>query len=114
LSAEMDRLEEVLVALDPRRVEMIEELLPAGVRFEGSRFAILVGASAWMAAALSAAPSGALAVVDRWSRRTEPLDSVEPPALAIDQMGRRLHPLDPDPDPVGFAGQLSSVTWSLG
>jgi Putative S-adenosyl-L-methionine-dependent methyltransferase len=111
LGAEGERLEEVLVPLDPRRVEMIGELLPPGLRSEGARFAVLVGASAWMASALSAAGSGALTVVDRWTRRTERLDAVEPPALALDQLGRRSEPLDPDP--VDVDGSLSFVTWSL-
>jgi hypothetical protein len=104
-------LSEVLVPLEPRRMDAIGELV-AGEPPEGARFALLVGADAWMASALGSAASGSLVVVDRWTNRTEPLHDADPPALSLDQLRRHREPLDPEPVPV--CGSLASVSWRVG
>jgi hypothetical protein len=102
----------VLVPLEPGRIRAVEELAGAHRLPDGARLALLVGATAWMSSSLLCAPSGALVVVDRWTGRTEQLDAREPPALALDQLGRHSDPLDEEP--VTVDGGLSAVVWSLG
>jgi hypothetical protein len=107
-----ETLVEVLVPLEPRRVELVRELLRGRHLEDGLRFALLVGAVAWMSEGLGAAPSGGLAVVDRWTTRTDPLADDGPPALCLDQMARHRDPIDFQPEVA--SGDLSVVSWRLG
>jgi hypothetical protein len=104
-------LSEVLVPLERGRMDTVGDLV-GGQPPEGARFALLVGADAWMASALRSAASGSLVVVDRWTSRTEPLQGTEPPALSLDQLRRHREPLDPEPVPV--CRTLAAVTWRVG
>ncbi|MBV9659973.1 MAG: hypothetical protein JO337_02330 [Acidimicrobiales bacterium] len=87
---------------------------------DGARFALLTGAVAWLRAALATAPDGGLAVVDRWTVNTRPLESpydeAVPPALGLDQLRRVREPLRPAPEPLVAPAPpgLSVVSWRIG
>jgi hypothetical protein len=110
VAAEGDGLAEVLVPLDPGRRAEVEGLIARPV--EGGRYALLVGAAAWLGAAPRAADRGVLAVVDRWTESTEPHRQGYTPALAVDQLARVHRPLNLRPEPVPWGRHL--VTWRLG
>jgi hypothetical protein len=86
----------------------------------GARFAVLTGAVAWLQSALRTAPAGTLAVVDRWTQATEPLEAgPTPPPLALDQLRRVRDPIggrDACPEPLAAPGpaDLSVVYWRIG
>lgn len=74
------------------------------------RYAVHCGAADWLRRELSSEWGAALAVVDEWTERTEPLDRGDRPApLPIDQLSRIRRPDVPSPVPV--AAGLSVVTW---
>ncbi|MGH9056913.1 MAG: SAM-dependent methyltransferase [Acidimicrobiales bacterium] len=116
LAAESAGVREMTVPLDEARAVAAEALGGAGAgpsaRVDGARVARLEPACKWVAQALRVAETGRLAVVDRWTDVTRPLDRGEVPPLALDQLGAVRRPLAPALDAL-FSG-LSVVTWRLG
>jgi hypothetical protein len=109
-------LYEILVELDDERSlsvgALIEDSTGGGRAPEGGRYALHVGAVDWLSRSLRTGESGVLAIVDRWTQVTSPLDGTAPPPLALDQLKRVREPLDISP--VGVVGDLSVVSWRLG
>lgn len=81
----------------------------AGAR-SGARVARLSGAVDWLGTALRTATSGVLAVVDRWTAATEPVQ--ESASLSLDQLAAVRIPVDASP--VELQDGLSVVRWRLG
>jgi hypothetical protein len=80
---------------------------PAAGAFESTRVVRPVAAIRWLVQALRIAPTGVLAVVDRWSG-----GGGSRPAVAFDQLAAVRPPLDRAPVPL--SGELAVVTWRLG
>jgi hypothetical protein len=107
-----DRLNEVLVPLDPARLDAVHDLIRGRRLVDGARIALLVGAIGWIPRALGSADAGGLVVVDRWTEVTGPLDGDEPPPLAVDQLGHRREPLNREP--VLVCDGVAAVSWRVG
>jgi hypothetical protein len=105
-------LEELLVPLDDDRRAAIEDLTGRQPRQPAGRYAQLGPAVDWLSGALRIAPSGWLAVIDRWTPMTRPLASGEAPPLALDQLASVRRPMEPGPVEI-FSG-WSLVSWRLG
>lgn len=109
-------LVEVAVALPAEREGELGEWAAAAGGFpEGARYAVLGGARAWLRDVLRRFPRATVAVVDRWTCTTEP---VEPgteavPPLALDQLRLAGEPSYGVP-PVEVATGLSVVAWRAG
>jgi hypothetical protein len=97
LAASGDRLEEMLVPWEGSE--------PVTSRREGMRVVRPVEAIRWLVQALRTAPSGVLAVVDRWS-------TASPPAVSFDQLAAVRPPIDEAPIPL--SDELAVVSWRLG
>lgn len=110
LAAAGEGLEQMLVPLEPDRAAALTALVPAAE--DGDRFALLVGARAWLADAARASGWGTLLVVDRWTRVTEPLTGDGAPPVSLDQLEPVKQPLEPAPVEI-FPG-LGMVAWRLG
>ena len=104
-------LEEVSVPMDAPDHLAADELLPPDRRVDGGRYARLTAAAGWLAETLSSAPTGRLAVVDRWTRWSEPVREGEDPNLALDQLEAVRKPITEVPEEL-FPG-WSLVTWRL-
>jgi hypothetical protein len=108
---------ELTVPVPPERTPQAAKLV-AGPR-DGARYATFGAAIAWVADMLGTAESGRLAVVDRWTARTEPVPPERLPPLALDQLAtvRRPREVDPLPLPVPASDgsdPLALVSWALG
>lgn len=86
------------------------------------RYPLLVGAVEWLIEALRSASDGVVAVVDRWTERTEPVPPPDPstpanpsascPPLALDQLASVRRPLGSAP--IEVSPGVSAVTWRIG
>jgi hypothetical protein len=104
-------LEEMAVPLDRASEDTADGLVPAP-RPDPSRYARLGDAVRWLGAALRVAPEGRLAVIDRWTRLTEPLVAGQAPPLALDQLATVRRPQEAAPEEL--CPGWSVVTWWLG
>jgi hypothetical protein len=107
-----DHLVELRVPMESQQATWTDALIGPAVRQDGARYARLDAARGWLAAALRITTEGWLAVVDRWSPITGPLEPGEDPPLALDQLRAVKRPLEPAPEPV--FSPMSVVTWRLG
>lgn len=107
-----DGLVELPVPLDEERQVAIEDLVGPADRPPAARYAQLGPAVDWLSGALRIAPSGRLAVIDRWTPVTGPLAGGEVPPLALDQLAAVRRPVDAVPEEI-FSG-WAVVSWRLG
>jgi hypothetical protein len=105
-------LDEVSVLMDAPDHVAADDLIPLDRRVDGGRYARLAAAVSWLVETLSSAPAGRLAVVDRWSRWTEPLPEGKEPVLALDQLEAVRKPIAAMPEELCPGWSL--VTWRLG
>ena len=103
-----EHLSEMTLPVVPERAALLEESI--GRRFEGARYCLPVGASAWLQSVLGVAERGWLIAVDRWDEKVEPLRQ-EAPRVALRQLAviRR-----PSEGPAPVTGSVEAVLWRLG
>jgi hypothetical protein len=105
-------LSELPVPLDDDRATAAAVLAGGAARPDGARYAQLNQAVEWLTRTLRVAPSGRLAVIDRWTEMTRPLAPGEVPPLALNQLASIRKPIEAAP--VDLFSELSMVSWRLG